>query len=289
MLSLSRVGAAALCAAALLGSAGAEAQGVEDWRYRAALYGYFPSIGATTTFPGTGGGSSVSVDAADILDSLEFAFMATFEAKKGLWGVYSDLVYFNVGNTKTQSRSLSLGDQGLPADVTADVKLDMKSVQWMLAGTYQARRDTAVHARSARSARGCWTSTRSSTGRSGAISVRCPCLIMRGRAAMGLSNWDAIVGVKGRAMFGDDGRWFVPYHFDIGAGESRLTWQAAVGLGYTLPLGRRRGRLALPRLRHEVGHGPREHQFQRASHRRRLPLVIDPARPAVPVAPGAKA
>jgi hypothetical protein len=236
MLSLSRVGAAALCAAALLGSAGAEAQGVEDWRYRAALYGYFPSIGATTTFPGTGGGGGVSVDAADILDSLEFAFMATFEAKKGLWGVYSDLVYFNVGNTKTQSRSLSLGDQGLPADVTADVKLDMKSVQWMLAGTYQAvatpryTLDLLVGARLLDvDAQLDWTLG----GNIGSV----PLPDHAGSSSVGLSNWDAIVGVKGRAMFGDDGRWFVPYHFDVGAGESRLTWQAAVGLGYTYPWG----------------------------------------------------
>jgi hypothetical protein len=29
----------------------------------------------------------------------------------------------------------------------------------------------------------------------------------------------------------------LPYHFDIGAGESTLTWQAAVGLGYAFRWG----------------------------------------------------
>lgn len=38
-------------------------------------------------------------------------------------------------------------------------------------------------------------------------------------------------------MFGDAGQWFVPYHFDIGVGESTLTWQAAVGLGYAFRWG----------------------------------------------------
>ena len=37
------------------------------------------------------------------------------------------------------------------------------------------------------------------------------------------SNWDAIVGLKGRYAFGDDRRWFAPVYADIGTGESRLT------------------------------------------------------------------
>ena len=47
------------------------------------------------------------------------------------------------------------------------------------------------------------------------------------------TNWDAIVGVKGRAYLGSDRRWFVPYYFDIGAGESKLTYQAMGGVGYS--------------------------------------------------------
>ena len=46
-------------------------------------------------------------------------------------------------------------------------------------------------------------------------------------------NWDAIVGVKGRAGgLGADGKWYVPYYVDIGTGESKLTYQAMAGIGY---------------------------------------------------------
>ncbi|MEI2789432.1 MAG: hypothetical protein V9E93_11155 [Steroidobacteraceae bacterium] len=41
------------------------------------------------------------------------------------------------------------------------------------------------------------------------------------------------VGAKGRAAFGADRTWFVPYLVDVGAGDSKLTWQAMIGLGHT--------------------------------------------------------
>jgi hypothetical protein len=52
-----------------------------------------------------------------------------------------------------------------------------------------------------------------------------------------VKNVDAIVGCKGRLGFGDSDSWFVPYYFDVGTGESDLTWQAMAGLGYTFDWG----------------------------------------------------
>jgi hypothetical protein len=42
--------------------------------------------------------------------------------------------------------------------------------------------------------------------------------------------WDGIVGINGKAMLSD--KWNVRYHFDIGTGDSDLTWQALAGIGY---------------------------------------------------------
>jgi len=50
-------------------------------------------------------------------------------------------------------------------------------------------------------------------------------------------NWDAIVGAKGRAGFGANREWFVPYYVDVGTGQSQLTWQIAGGLGYAFSWG----------------------------------------------------
>ena len=47
------------------------------------------------------------------------------------------------------------------------------------------------------------------------------------------TNGDGIVGVKGRYAFGANRAWSVPFYLDIGTGDSDLTWQGAVGLGYS--------------------------------------------------------
>jgi hypothetical protein len=47
-----------------------------------------------------------------------------------------------------------------------------------------------------------------------------------------VNKWDVIAGVKGEVGLSDDGRWFMPYYLDIGAGADNTTWQAMVALGY---------------------------------------------------------
>ena len=60
-----------------------------------------------------------------------------------------------------------------------------------------------------------------------------PLLNRAGSTDLSFTNWDAIVGVKGRVRFGDGGRWYLPYYADIGTGQSKLTWQAMAGIGYS--------------------------------------------------------
>jgi hypothetical protein len=53
-----------------------------------------------------------------------------------------------------------------------------------------------------------------------------------GSSTVSGTNRDAIVGVKGQVFLGADSRWVVPWHFDLGAGDSDFTWQAMAGVGY---------------------------------------------------------
>lgn len=52
-----------------------------------------------------------------------------------------------------------------------------------------------------------------------------------------ITDWDGIVGAKGRWMFGERGAWFVPYYVDLGTGQSEFTWQGIAGLGYAFRWG----------------------------------------------------
>ena len=43
--------------------------------------------------------------------------------------------------------------------------------------------------------------------------------------------------MRGRASFGKDDRWFIPYYVDVGTGDSDLTWQGIIGGGYAFDWG----------------------------------------------------
>ena len=214
----------------------ASAQGADRWQFQASIYGYLPSIGGTTTFPpGGGGGSSVTVDSSNILDNLNFAFMGSFEAAKGPYGVYTDVVYFNLGSDRTQSRDITIGG-ALPAGATADIHYDLKGLMWTLAGMWRAvakpgyKLDVLAGTRMLRVDQ---TLNWQLSGNIGAVGLP----DRAGSRSTNQQNWDAIVGVKGRAALGDGGRWFAPYYFDIGLGESKFTWQAIAGVGYSFGWG----------------------------------------------------
>jgi hypothetical protein len=57
-----------------------------------------------------------------------------------------------------------------------------------------------------------------------------------GHLSQSLELWDVIVGTRGRFVFGN-GKWFVPFHLDVGTGDSDLTWQLFAGVGYSFSWG----------------------------------------------------
>ncbi|MGZ8273939.1 MAG: hypothetical protein ACXW2G_11190 [Burkholderiaceae bacterium] len=215
-------------------SAPASAQAAK-WEFGAAIYAYLPTISGTSTFPATGGGSSVSVDAKTILDSLKMAFMGSLDASNGTWGGYTDLIYVDLGNSKSNTQEFSIGPRGIPAGTSASLDYDMKGWVWTVAGTYRvvAERDFKVDLLAGARV----LNLRQEVSWALAGNVGPVALPDRaGTRELDAQNWDAVVGVKGRAAFGE-GRWFVPYYLDLGTGESKFTWQAMGGVGYSFGWG----------------------------------------------------
>lgn len=225
----------AACAAALLAPWASSAQDGGDWKFQGTVYLYLPSVDGKTTFPSSGGGSSVGVDAGSILDHLKMTFMGSLEASRGPWGVYTDAIYIDLGDSASGSRAITIGG-GLPAGASASIDYDLRGWLWTLAGTWRAvstpsyRLDVVGGTRLLDMKQ---TVDWRLAGNIGSI----PLPDQQGVRTTSLVNWDAIVGVKGRAAFGDGLRWFVPYYLDIGAGESKFTWQAIAGVGYSFGWG----------------------------------------------------
>ena len=229
--------AAPLLALAMAGAlpASAQAQGMSDsWQFEAAVYGWFPGISGTTSFPPNGGGPSLDVSMGDVLDALKMAFFGALQVRNGQWGLWTDLAYADLGDTKSGSRDFTLDGQPLPVGLSAKLSLDVKSWIWTVAGTYQLKNDNDAMVDMLFGARMLDMTNTLDWNLSGTGGNLPP---LNGSKEVGVTNWDGVLGLKGRAYLGQDRKWFVPFYADVGTGESKLTWQVNAGVGYQFDWG----------------------------------------------------
>jgi hypothetical protein len=222
--------------AAGLAPVAAQAQTASDkWQWEAAIYGWFPAIGGSTSFPSNGSsGPNIDVSAQDVINALKMVFMGQIEARKGKWGVWTDVVYADLGGSKDGTRSLTV--DGQPVTVDGHLGLDVKSTVWTLSGLYnltatpENTTDLLLGARMLDMKQTLnWSLSAGVPGY--------PTIGHSGQASVSGTDWDAIVGVKGRYYFGAEHKWFLPYYADVGAGQSKLTWQVNAGVGYKFDWG----------------------------------------------------
>jgi len=241
---------AILGAAALLLTPAASAQsakpGADDWKFRASIYGWLPSIDVKSSFPvppavaaaGLGANGNAEVDGGDILKSIEGVFMGTFEARKGRWGGITDLIVLNLGQTKTGSKHFTIGGRVLPTvpgDATLSADYSLEGTLWTLAGQYAAIDEPGHNLNIVAGARYLSLDQKLNWAFSGNIGpIALP--LRGGTMTSDGSVTDFIIGVRGQARLGD-GRWYVPYHLDIGTGQSNSTYQAMLGIGYAFDWG----------------------------------------------------
>lgn len=223
-----------LCCVALAAAApfAVQAQTASDaWQWQAAMYGYFPALGGTTQFPSGAGGPDLDVSADTLIDHLKMTFMATLSAKKGKWGFWTDVFYTDVGGSKHGTRDFKIPGFPLPTDVNGNFSLDVKTTAWTLVGTYELGKspdymiDLLAGTRLFDQRQTLdWTINGDISG--------IPLPGRSGSKELDISNWDAIVGLKGMAYIGGDRKWFLPYYVDVGGGQSKFTWQFNAGIGY---------------------------------------------------------
>jgi hypothetical protein len=206
-----------------------------DWQFTAIVYGYFPELTGSATFP-TGITANITVDPNQLIPNLNIAFMGALEARKDPWSVFTDIIYIDASGSKSATRSLSISDVMIPASITADAHLDVTSTVWTLGGSYRVVATPEGTLDLLAGARGLFLKQRLSWQFSGDVGP----FVGPGRQGSGDSNptnWDGIIGAKGQWMFGEQHAWFVPYYLDVGTGDSHLTWQGITGLGYAFNWG----------------------------------------------------
>jgi len=137
---------------------------------------------------------------------------------------------------RSNTRDLSIKGVTIPGCVTANLHFDVRSTVWTTAGFYSVVNTPAFTLEPLVGACGLFLKQHLDWQFSGDVGP----FAGSGRAGSGdsdFTNWDGIVGLKGRWTLGERGAWFVPYYLDVGTGASQLTYQLLAGVGYTFRWG----------------------------------------------------
>jgi hypothetical protein len=180
------------------------------WNFAAELYFWGASIDGETA---TGDNLDIGID--DLIDGLNLAFMGNLGVKKDRWGFMIDTIYLDASDNT--NLNTSIGGVNTNVDLSSWVVTPMigyevvNSDQFSLViigGVRYLYLDTEIDLRNADPAGPVFSINAEDSG----------------------DNWDGIIGLRGELTFATN--WFIPYHLDIGAGDSDFTWQGFAGVGY---------------------------------------------------------
>lgn len=200
-----------IAAATALLAAGVSPLAAQEWTGNFTLYGWLPVIEGAQE--GRDGKPIVSLDAKDILEALDLAFMATGQVRRDRFGVLFDVVYTDLST-----------DAKAKPPFTA--KASVGTTVWFatLAGTYRLTGDDENFVDVYGGIRYFDTSA----------DIKVSFLDDRVRRSFNVdANWvDPIIGVQGRYPLGE--RWSLYGFGDVGGFDagSNLTWQAYSGVNY---------------------------------------------------------
>jgi hypothetical protein len=239
----------ALAAAALIGisglaSSGAIAQPAQPsasgWQFTVTPYFWAPALDTKLRYelpPGSGNvrTADVRIDSINLIDALNSAAMFAAEARNGRFTIVTDFIYLSFGNASSRVEAVDFVQGGRnPVSATLNTGTDstVSGSLWTLAGGYTL-------------ADGAWGNVDGLAGfrlfsLSSDTDVRLSATVngpgpgqtfsSTGRLSRDTTLFDGVVGVRGRFLLGSG--FHIPYSLDVGAGSSRLTWQAAAAIGY---------------------------------------------------------
>jgi hypothetical protein len=206
----------------------------EPWQFSVTAYAYLPSLSGTAYFPDAAIGANFTINQSDLIDHLKMTFAGAFEARRGRWGVFTDVLYLDLGRRNTNIHDFTIGSISIPASTTSDVSIDMKSWIVNAVGEYRALSHGETTLDVVAGLRYLYLKERLEWSFSGSLG-NLPEAARAGNVEISNNNYNAIVGIKGQVQ--GDGGWRMPYYIDVGTGSSQFTWQGAIGLGYVFNWG----------------------------------------------------
>jgi len=240
LLKLTKAGIGAIAiGAAVLASPIASAEDVNmwdgQWHYGLVVYGWFPAMTTDLNFTLRNGATvapSTTVKPSSYLKDLQFGAMGAFGARKGDWNLFTDVIYADISSLSSRVTTLHTPDGNVSPPLDINVNVGLKELIWTVGAGYTVARSNMGNLDIVGGAR--YAGLESSLG----VNVFGPDGIF-GRSvdtSDKMNIWTGIIGVKGAVRLSDDGKWYVPYEADFGAGSSNhssvTSGNAILGLGY---------------------------------------------------------
>lgn len=187
-----------------------------DWQFFGEIYGWGSDIGSTAP-----GGTTLDLSLEEILDNLDFTFMAVLGAQKGRWTFALDTVYMDLSKT----RDFSVALPGMLPDLGGSATASMTS--WVISPTvlYKVMKGET------------WQIDVLGGLRYLDVEAKLDLTLSTpnpgGRDTSGkdsFDDWNGVVGARGRAYL--TRHVYLGGYLDIGTGDSDFTWQTYGIVGY---------------------------------------------------------
>jgi hypothetical protein len=181
----------------------------ERWAFGGSAYLWAAGVEGTSAE-----GDEIDVSFTDLLGSLEGGLMGILAARKGRWTLIADVLYLSIHEDTSSTAKLI----GFPVKLDVDVKL--KGFVSTLGAAYRVIDEDM-------------TSLDLLAGaRYFNLDVDFDADVGAGKIEYSDSG-DALDGIiGGQALISLTDRWYTSFYGDVGAGDSKLTWQAWPGVGY---------------------------------------------------------
>ena len=186
-----------------------------DWQFSGDLYMWAPAMKGETAQ-----GGDIDISFNDILDNLDFTFMAGLSARKDKFSLLLDVIYMDLEDSSNYT--LTRGPLGLRS--LSITNLEMTAWVVTPAAAYNVFNTDLIEINLLAGARYLYLKTDADLVRQGLLETT------RFSPSGSGHVWDGIVGARGNIKLNE--QWTMPFHFDVGTGDTDLTWQAFGGVEY---------------------------------------------------------
>jgi len=195
----------------------AEEQKSVDWEYSGNFYMWAPAIKGETNQ-----GGDIDISFNDIIDNLDLTFMAGLAARKDKFSLLVDVIYLDLEDSSNYT--LVRGPLGFSS--LSVTNLDITAWVVTPAAAYNVFDNDRIEINVLAGARYLYLKTD--------VDLVRQVLSETNRFSPSGSGhvWDGIVGARGNVMLNE--HWHLPFHFDVGTGDTDMSWQAFGGIEYSL-------------------------------------------------------